>query len=350
VDTPSTLTLPSDITSFTRFLPGYIIKIALRGDTVGFVDFKEIPTAKGGQEGQDDWALFTREFFAALHIDVEEGPDRGPDSGRDLLITETRKGIFGSGRHKWLVSCKHYAHSSKAVPNGEEPDILGRVRKFQADGFIGFYSTIPSSELARTLKSCKSQINVIIYDPALIERNLLNNPDLNGVFERFFPQSYGEYKKASLVPHEISESAVGLFCNVCGKDLLIEREGRIGFAVEYTADGKKAHYVDIYWACIGKCDRTMEVAFEKRGFTTSWEGIEDLIIPLVFMQWVITFMNSLRSGFIVFSDEAYKKFIELTFAVAQLVVRETSDEEMERIQSLREMPQILGGLGEFGRF
>lgn len=50
---------------------------------MGFVDFKEIPTAKGGQEGQDAWALFTREFFAALHIDVEEGPDRGPDSGRD---------------------------------------------------------------------------------------------------------------------------------------------------------------------------------------------------------------------------------------------------------------------------
>lgn len=314
-----------------------------------FVDFKEIPTAKSGQEGQDDWALFAREFFDALHIEVEGGPDRGPDSGRDLLIIETRKGTFASGRHRWLVSCKHYAHSNRAVPIGEETDILGRLSKFQADGFIGFYSTIPSSELNRTLDSHKNQIDVIVYDSALIERNLLNNPDLNGVFERFFPLSYNKYKKASLVPHEISESAVGLLCSVCHKDLLLERQGRIGFAIKYTADGKKSRYVDMYWACIGECDRAMEVAFEKRGFATGWEGIEDLMIPLVYMQWVITYMNSLRSGSIVFSDEAYKKFIELTFAVAQLVVRETSDEEMERIQSLREIPQALGGLGGWGR-
>jgi hypothetical protein len=230
----------------------------------------------------------------------------------------------------------------------DEPDILGRVRRFKADGFIGFYSTIPSSELNRALESYKSQINVIVYDSALIERNLLNNPDLKGVFERFFPHSYREYSKVTLAPHEISESVVGLFCNVCGKDLLKEREGRIGFAVEFTDDGKKRRSVDMYWACVGECDRAMEVAFEKRGVVTSWEGIEDLMIPLVFMQWVTTSMNSLRSGFIVFSDEAYKKFIELTFAVAQLVVRETSDEEMERIQSLREIPQALGGLGGWG--
>jgi len=315
---------------------------------VGFVDFKEIPTAKGGQEGQDAWALFTREFFTALHIDVEEGPDRGPDSGRDLLIAEARKGILGSGQHRWLVSCKHYAHSNKSVSNRDEPDVLGRVSKFKADGFIGFYSTIPSSELNRTLESYKSKINVITYDSALIERNLLNNPDLNGVFERFFPQSYREYRKASFAPQAISESAVGLYCNVCGKDLLEKREGRIGLPGKFIDDGKKRLIVDVYWACTGNCDRTLEAAFQERGLVSMWEGIEDLMIPLVFMQWVITAVNSLRDGSVVFSNEAYKKFIELTFAIAQLVVRETSDEEKERIQSLREIPQVLGGLGGWG--
>jgi len=214
---------------------------------MGFVDFKELPTAKGGQEGQDVWALFTREFFAALHIDVEEGSDPGPDSGRELLIAETRKGILGSGRHGWLVSYKHYAHSNKSVPNRDGPDVLVRVRRFRADGFIGFYSTIPSSELNRALESYKSQINVIVYDAALIERNLLNNPDLKGVFERFSPQSYKEYRKVTLTPHEISESVVGLFYNVCGKDLLQKREGRIGFAVEFTDGGKRV----VMLICIG---------------------------------------------------------------------------------------------------
>lgn len=315
---------------------------------MGFVDFKEIPSAQGGREGQDVWALFAREFFAALHIDIEEGPDRGPDSGRDLVIAEVRKGVLGSRQHRWLISCKHFAPSNRSISVRDELDILGRVKRFEADGFIGFYSTIPSSELNRTLQTYKKDIDVLVYDAALIERNLLNNPDLKGVFERFFPHSYREYRKVSLAPHKISESVVGLFCNVCGKDLLKEREGRIGFAEELTDEGKRIRTVDMYWACIGECDRAMEYDFEKRGFVTSWEGIEDLMIPLVFTKWVITAVNSLRDGSLAFSDTAYKKFIELTFAIAQLVVRETSDEEKERIQTLRDIPAVLGGLGGWG--
>ncbi len=317
---------------------------------MGFVDFKEIPSAKGGQVGQDAWALFAREFFAALHLDIDKGPDRGPDSGRDLVITEKRKGLLSSGQHRWLVSCKHYAHSNKSVPNGDEPDILGRVNRFKADGFIGFYSTIPSAELNRTLESYKSQINVIVYDSALIERALLNNPSLRGVLERFFPHSFAGYKKVSPTPSQISKSVVGLFCNVCGKDLLKERYGRIELAGESIDGGKKMRIVDMSWACMGDCDRTLELAFKRRGIMPSWEGIEDLLIPLVFMQWVITAMNSLRDGSLVFSDEAYDKFRELTFAIAQLVVRETSDEEMDRLQILGEIPQVLGGLELRGHF
>jgi hypothetical protein len=315
---------------------------------MGFIDFKEIPSAKGGQAGQDVWTLFAREFFVALHIGIEKGPDRGPDSGKDLVIVERQRGWLSSGQHRWLVSCKHFAHSNKSVPIGDEPDILGRVRRFKADGFIGFYSTIPSAELNRTLESYKSEINVIVYDSALIERNLLNNPDLKEVFERFFPHSFREYRKVSHTPHEISESLVGLSCDVCGKDLLEKREGRIGFAEELFDKGKKRRIVDMYWACIGECDRELEVTFQKRGFVVTWEGIEDLIIPIVFMKWVITAMNGLRDGSLVFSDKAFNKFRKLTFAVAQLVVRETTEEEIERIQGLREIPAVLGGLGGWG--
>ena len=58
------------------------------------------------------------------------------------------------------------------------------------------------------------------------------------------------------------------------------------------------------------------------------------------MRWVITAMNGIRDGSHVFSDEAYEKFRDFTFAVAQLVVRETSDEERERIESLRNIPLL----------
>lgn len=314
---------------------------------MGFVDFKEIPSAKGGDTGQDAWALFAREFFAALHIDIEEGPDRGPDSGRDLVISEKRMGLLSSGQHRWLVSCKHLAHSNKSVSIRDESDILGRVRRFKADGFIGFYSTVPSAELNRTLWSCRSEINVIVYDSALIERILLINPNLKQVFERFFPHSFEQYGKARHVPSMISDSFIELCCNVCGRDLLKDRDGIVAFVGQLT-DDNKIHTVDMYWACRGKCDRALEVAFEKRGFITSWEDISDVIIPIVFMKWVITVMNSIRDGSHIFSDKAYEKFREFTFAVAQLVARETSDEERERIQSLRDIPAFLGGLGRWG--
>ncbi len=104
----------------------------------------------------------------------------------------------------------------------------------------------------------------------------------------------------------------------------------------------------MYWACIGDCDRRIELKFEKRGLFVSWEGIEDLLIPLVFMHWTITMMNSLRAGTWIFSDEAYEKFRDFTFAMSQLVVRETSSEERKRIESLREIPSFLGGLEGWG--
>lgn len=61
-----------------------------------------------------------------------------------------------------------------------------------------------------------------------------------------------------------------------------------------------------------------------------------------------TAMNGVRAGTYTFTDVAYEKFREFTFAIAQLVVRETSDEERERIQSLRDIPAFLGGLGGWG--
>ena len=219
----------------------------------------------------------------------------------------------------------------------DEPDILGRVRKFTADGFIGFYSTIPSGELHRTLLSYERQINVLVYDSALIERTLISNPALKEVFKRYFPRSYKEYRKAT--PSTITDTSTGLYCNVYRKDLLKDRDGIVEFAQK--SDANKSTIFDMFWACRGECDRAMELAFHRRGLVTSWEGIDDLSIPLVFMKWVITAMNGLRSGNLIFTDKAYEKFRWFTFAVAQLVVRETSEEEWDRIQNYSEAPPLV---------
>jgi hypothetical protein len=314
---------------------------------MGSINFEEIPSAKGGGEGQDKWALFAKEFFAALNIEIEKGPDRGADSGADLVIVEKRKGILSHGQQRWLVSCKHFAQSKKSVSIRDEPDILGRVRTFKADGFIGFYSTVPSGELNRTLQSCKKEINILVYDGAQIERGLLNIPELKQVFKRYYPKSFKEYNKILNTPNKISGSLVGLHCTYCHKDLLKSRDGIVAFAEQLTPENK-IHIPDMYWACTGKCDRAKEIAFTKEDQITTWEDISDLIIPMVFMKWMITAMNGIRDGSLVFDDKAYEKFREFTFALAQLVVRETTDKEKESLQSLQDIPFFMGGLGGWG--
>jgi hypothetical protein len=312
------------------------------------VDFREIQPSKGGEVGQDEWAIFAREFFDAMGVKAEEGPDRGPDEGRDLILVERRIGMLGTGEHRWLVSCKHYAHSNKSVLDSKEWDIQGRLRKFNANGFIAFYSTVPSSGLSKTLEHAKKEgFGVEVYDCGRIERALLENPMLKRVFERFFPKSYAKYTREHISPRVVGESPLKIRCNVCNKDLLSERAGIFAFGNRVTK-GRKVETVDVYWACKGECDRLLESSLHKRGLVTGWEDIDDLSIPLVYMHWTITWMNSLRKGEHKFTDEAYEKFSEFTFALAQLVVRETTEEERERIESLRDIPFYLGGLDQWG--
>jgi hypothetical protein len=117
---------------------------------MSIIDFKEIPEAHKPTGDQDVFELFARDFLEALGFSIIEGPGRGIDRGRDLLVTETVGGTISTQEKIWVVSAKHKAHSGKSVTDIDEPDPMGRVRKFKAQGFMGFYSTVPSSGLDDT--------------------------------------------------------------------------------------------------------------------------------------------------------------------------------------------------------
>jgi hypothetical protein len=115
------------------------------------LDFKEVPEAHVLDGKQDTFELLARDFFASLGFEIDDGPDRGQDGGRDLLITERREGLLGTTNKRWLVSCKHKAHSANSVTATDETDIADRVKAHRADGFIGFYSAVISTPLSRKL-------------------------------------------------------------------------------------------------------------------------------------------------------------------------------------------------------
>jgi hypothetical protein len=71
------------------------------------IDFTEI-------KNREDWELFASDFFQLEGFFMETAPDRGPDGGKDFLMSETIKGKVGQYKFTWLVSCKHNAVSTKA--------------------------------------------------------------------------------------------------------------------------------------------------------------------------------------------------------------------------------------------
>jgi len=72
----------------------------------------------------------------------------------------------------------------------------------------------------------------------------------------------------------------------------------------------------------------------------------DLSIPLVFVRWIIGRLNRLRYGLDEYSDEAFEHLTFFVGCMAQLVVRETTPDQWNRIRELVEIPGFLGGLGE----
>mgnify|MGYP002625041010 CR=1 FL=1 len=59
-----------------------------------------------------------------MGYNIVEDPSRGVDGGKDLIVEETITHKDGSTQIiKWLVSCKHYAHSGTSVGDTDELNV-----------------------------------------------------------------------------------------------------------------------------------------------------------------------------------------------------------------------------------
>lgn len=305
------------------------------------VDFTEIPPANVGDGSQDTFELFARDFLTALGFEVEEEPCRGPDGGKDLMVREPLTGIVRSTYRCWIVSCKHYAHSGQSIGDSDEIDILGKVRKFKADGFMAFYSTIPSSGLMKTLKSHEDEASVEIWDREKIEGSLVSDARLQTVFERYFPQSHKAWRTYLRTPVQVFGVYEPLECVVCGKDLLIDKKGNIALVINVRENPELV--LDFYWACRRQaCDGLVtQKAWDEHQAITKWEGLDDLSVPMVYMRWIGSHLTRLHEGREVFTDQAFERFRHAAMCISQLVVKETTPEQWARLQDLTTIPDFL---------
>ncbi|NFP49669.1 hypothetical protein [Clostridium argentinense] len=314
------------------------------------IDFKEIPEAHITNGKQDSFELFCQEFVKYQGLDIISVPDRGVDGGKDLICLEKRKGGFGITEIKWLVSCKHKAHSGSSVTPSDEENICDRIIQHKADGFIGFYSTVVSSGLNTRLNSYKDKIEVKIFNSEDIEEQLLSTPKGKALFQRFFKNSYEKWNKNSVMPALLYNKYEPLLCSHCGKDILnpanIKEYGSlIGFVRDYKFSKEvnyhKEKFIDVYYACKGRCDDILDAKYSAQGYITDWKDVDDLKIPVEYMRWIMACMNNMREGSIEFEDDAFEKIKKAIMSIGQYVMRDLTDEEVQREDLLNILPEWL---------
>ena len=313
------------------------------------IDFKEIPSARAdrSEKGQQDtFELFAREFLELIGFSIISQPNRGADGGKDILVEEVRRGVGGESRIRWMVSCKHEAHSGKSVSADIESNVVDRVTQHGCHGFMAFYSTLPSSGLGQQLDSFHSskKLEVQVFDRERIEKYLLGSGGGISLAKRFFPKSIQGWGSSSSRPASIVVSKVELFCQHTGQNLLDpEPRGIIVFWNRFGDDHTR-HCEDIYWCLKGEPDDVLASRFEATDLVSGWEDIPDVLIPTVYLKWCLTTMNQLRDGD-TYSDQAFEKLKKFLVATFPYVSRDLTDEQRARVNDLMFIPSFVGGLG-----
>jgi hypothetical protein len=289
------------------------------------LDFKEIPSPTEAA-GRDKFEEFCGEFFECYGLKVISGPNRGPDGGVDLILEETREGVQGASKLKWLASCKHNAHGGKSVGEADDQNLVDRLTQHGCLGFIGFYSTVPSSALENRIN--KLGFEKAIFGPEKIARYILQDSKFKGIAKRFFPISFGKFKIQNPDPIDYFDGANGICCKTCGKELLNSNaRGNLVFLSKF----KDRQIIECDAYCASKdCDKREY----RNGIIDKWESINDLKNPTIFIRHMFAIINSIRGGEII-TDEAWETYRRHLVEISRYIIREHSDEEIERVESLK---------------
>lgn len=193
------------------------------------------------------WEFFALDVLNSIGYSILRFPSRGPDGGRDGLVSLNKK--------EYLVSCKHYIESGKSVGVGDEPSILDRVAQNKAHGFIGFYSTVLSTSLDERF----TQLNATGHECISYDGNKISNflPKISSQII----QKYGLPNKVKYVLNVPDYEYSPLPCLGCGVDILHDQMITSSMAMilldnnqhlEYLYGCKRClgNFIDRGWVCV----------------------------------------------------------------------------------------------------
>jgi hypothetical protein len=150
------------------------------------VDFRELPNDGTAFE------QFIREICLVSDLHPE-WTGKGPDQGRDLLVTEQALGAIAPFKRRWLVQCKHFAQSGRSVGREDVGSIVDDCRQAGAEGYLLACSTQVSSSLAAKLKELagreENHLVAAVWDGVDLEKRL-SEPRCFSLGHLFFPKSF----------------------------------------------------------------------------------------------------------------------------------------------------------------
>ena len=181
------------------------------------------------------------------------------------------------------------------------------------------------------------------------ERNLLHSAKGLEIAERFFPKSLSEWRNENPEPAKIFAEKPSLKCEVCAKELLDQKDKGViiiweRFDREKKLDHKQVEY--IFWTCRGHCDDLLcnKMRAAHTNLVDGWEDISDVMIPTIFIKWVMSTLNEQHAGK-RYSDQAFKNLKTFLLRIFPYISRQLSKSDKEQIETLMEIPSYLGGLG-----
>lgn len=147
------------------------------------LDFKELSTSG------DEFELLIRELLYNKGLEVYWS-GKGADGGRDLVCVEKNRSYFKNTSKKWLIQCKHNAHSGKSVGLSDLDNIVDSCEEHGATGYLLVCSTYPSSAVVRRLEQIQSngKITTAFWDYCILERELMR-PENWSLIGQFMPIS-----------------------------------------------------------------------------------------------------------------------------------------------------------------
>lgn len=308
------------------------------------LDFKEIPEANKNSGLQDSFELFSRDFLEVLGFKIIRQPDRGADGKKDIVVREIRTGLVGETNVDWLVSCKHFAHSGKSVSDKDEPDILDRVKAHNCRGFLGVYSTLPSSGLSNKLEGLKDKIEYNVFDKERIEKKLLENANGLKLSRRYFVKSIEKFERENPKPAKIFDEQAIINCDYCKKNLLTNREGIFDFFVEFIEDENTSHKLkkskikEVVFCCKGKCTDHLEYYYKKNFgyYDFGWQDIYDFTIPTLYLKYLLAFINAILED--KYEENVITKMKSLFINTFPYIARELTDDERQYVKMIFSIP------------